>query len=356
MNEINIFYLMALIAPIFLFIVILILYRIRKTINLWVKIILWNIFLCLFFISILFTGCETYYRFIYDETSSFSLDMISQRWFKRYFVYNKNLYRDNVDYSFGKGQKKQRITFIGDSFTVGHGIKIVDNRFANIIRNAFQNWEIHVIAHIGDNTINEMKEVDMLDTYNYQFEYVVLCYCLNDISDLSPDCDKIMNNIKRYSDKGNSDYFIRNSFFLNMYYYRMIAKSVPDVYNYYHFVKDLYNNEKWDMQKQILTDLKSKITNSGGKLLVATFPFFNAMHGKNNYEFEFAHKKLDSLWKELNVPHLDLLETYGNYSSKELMVNKYDAHPNEFAHKLAAGAISDFLQKEINKDTILKIH
>jgi hypothetical protein len=48
---------------------------------------------------------------------------------------------------------------------------------------------------------------------------------------------------------------------------------------------------------------------------------------------------LDLFWKELKVPHLDLLPVYAGCSSKALTVNAHDAHPNELANAMAADTI-----------------
>ena len=60
-----------------------------------------------------------------------------------------------------------------------------------------------------------------------------------------------------------------------------------------------------------------------------------------------GHDQLDHFWQEQGVPHLDLLATFSNLPPAKLMVNAHDAHPNEFAHALAAEAIDVFLKRQI---------
>jgi hypothetical protein len=57
----------------------------------------------------------------------------------------------------------------------------------------------------------------------------------------------------------------------------------------------------------------------------------------------------------MGVPHLDLLPVYVDYADAELVVNRFDAHPNEFAHSLAAEAIGRFLKKEIGEPATLPL-
>ena len=75
---------------------------------------------------------------------------------------------------------------------------------------------------------------------------------------------------------------------------------------------------------------------------MVTFPFLNALGP--DYEYRFVHDKLERLWSELGVPHLDLLPVYERLPPSQVTVNRYDAHPNEYANRLAAEAIDKWLQ------------
>ena len=76
-----------------------------------------------------------------------------------------------------------------------------------------------------------------------------------------------------------------------------------------------------------------------------TFPFLHALGA--NYEYRFVHEELDQFWKGLNVPHLDLLPLFGQSAPQQITVNRFDAHPNEYAHALAAGVIESFLVTQL---------
>ena len=53
------------------------------------------------------------------------------------------------------------------------------------------------------------------------------------------------------------------------------------------------------------------------------------------------------MWERLSVPHLDLLDVFEGEPPEDLVVNPYDAHPNEHAHRLAAAAILRFLDPTV---------
>src|SRR4051812_31642508 len=107
----------------------------------WVAVLLGNALFLLLLLTLLLAGAETYYRFVYDTTDSLSYTRTSQRWFNRYYRRNSAGWRDNVEYALTIEPGKRRISFIGDSFAAGHGVKSVEDRFANRIRAAHPDWE-----------------------------------------------------------------------------------------------------------------------------------------------------------------------------------------------------------------------
>ena len=84
------------------------------------------------------------------------------------------------------------------------------------------------------------------------------------------------------------------------------------------------------------------------KFLVTTFPFLNSLGPQ--YRFQAAHDRLDQYWKAQGVPHLDLLSVYANSRPADVMVNRFDAHPNERAHAMAAAAIATELDTALPAD------
>ena len=48
-------------------------------------------------------------------------------------------------------------------------------------------------------------------------------------------------------------------------------------------------------------------------------------------------------WREEGVPHLDLLDTFDGRDPSDLVVGRFDAHPNEEGHRIAAEAILPWL-------------
>ena len=308
----------------------------------WLKLSIGNILVFVFLCSLILLGGEIYYRFIYDTTDSFGLTKVSIDWESRHYKFNNYAVRDSMDYNL-KLSGKPRVTFIGDSFTAGHGIANVENRFANKIRSIRPDLEIHVIAYNGWETGDELITLTRLSSAGYEFDNVVLVYILNDISDLMEQWAKAQKRIHSLK----PGFLFEHSYFLNILYYHYFAAHDPDISDYYGFVDKAYNGPIWEKQKERLATIKQSMDAANVKFSVVIFPFMHALGP--NYKYREIHNKIDAFWKSLNVPYLDLLSVYDSYPASALVVNAHDAHPNELAHTIAAKAINDFLNKNVLK-------
>jgi len=345
MQEFDTFFILCLVVPAVLFSGLVLLYKFRKRFFLRKTgfLIIWNSWLLALLFSIIFLGSESYFRFFVDTTDSFGLNKITQRWMHRHYKPNNFNARDNVNYDLRIEHGKRRITFFGDSFTAGHGIKDVDNRFPNLIRIQNPGLEIHVLADNGMESINQLNLIRKLISDSYQFDLVALVYNLNDISYLLAKANEIYDRVYAFNEGLN--FFGKNSYFVNTMLFRYFAMRDPDIPDYYDFVEGAYFSEAWNRHAEVLKEIKYLTESKGGKLLVVNYPFF---HDQNeDYKFLPVHEKLEKFWNSLAVPYIDLEPVFKNYDKQDLVVNKFDAHPNEFANSLVAETIDDFIKNHL---------
>lgn len=312
------------------------------------RIVRFNLLSVLLLVLLAFVGGELYYRFVYDTTDAIAYTKVTKRWGRRYIVQNAAGFRDNVQYALPIAPGKRRISFLGDSFTAGHGVKSVEDRFPNLIRAAHPEWEVHVLAKLGWDTGAELDALRQFQRDGYQFDCVVLVYCLNDVADLFPEWSAALRRINDEAERGG--WLRRRSYFLDILHHRRLSARDPYVRDYYNFVKRGYEPPLWEVQARRLTELRDLVESHGGRLLVVTFPFVQSVG--SNYTFQPAHEELDRLWTKLQVPHLDLLPVYAEQSPATITVNRYDPHPNEYANLLAAKAIERFLLAQISTNSV----
>ncbi|MBL4710714.1 MAG: SGNH/GDSL hydrolase family protein [Flavobacteriales bacterium] len=253
---------------------------------------------------------------------------------------NKQDYRDNIDYQILVENGKYRISIFGDSFTVGHGIKNVNDRFGHILRNKYSNLEVHNFSSNGANSRGNLRRLKDLKKHGYHFNIILLSYCMNDIDYLViNEASRVNKRIHNFN--SNQSYFVKQSYFINNLAFRFFAAFDPDVKNYNNFLLDTYSGETLRKHFEELNKYVEFAKEENATLMVVTFPFLHTTY--EDYQFKSAHQKLDNFWKSKNILHLDLTDTYKEYMGNQLTVNPYDAHPNEFAHRLAADAIDKFV-------------
>lgn len=314
-------------------------WRNRQTKTGWKQVLLVNTLSCFVLVALAGGGGELYYRYLYDTTDALGYTKVSQQWVKRYFRNNSSGFRDNIDYPRRRTAGVRRITFLGDSFTAGHGIKSVEDRFANLIRARHPEWEVHLFAGFGFDTGLELDLLKKGQGLGYEYDEVVLVYCLNDIGDLSPEWNRQIEDVFADADRGG--WLRRNSFFLDLLYHRYKAAHDPRMSQYFTFVRQCYEGPLWQIQKARLESIRNFVASVGGRLSVVTFPFLQ-LEGKD-YEYRPVHQQLDQFWLGLGVPHLDLHSLFENEPRARIVLHRYDAHPSEYAHRLAAEKIDQFL-------------
>ena len=177
---------------------------------------------------------------------------------------------------------------------------------------------------------------------NYETDIVVLVYNLNDICWLSPETKTIYEKI--FAFEQNLTYLERESYFINALSFRLKAWRDPNIGNYYDFVKSSYQGQAWEKQKRQLQEISQHLQEHDIEFLAVTFPF---LHDLEQYSFANVHRQLSGFWRSEGVPYLDLLPLFRQHQSQPLVVNQFDAHPNELAHRLAAERIGEFLRREI---------
>jgi len=292
---------------------------------------------------------ECWFRWGYDSTDSFGILRTTDRWFQRHYVGNNIGFRDDVDYDLGPpASGVRRVDFVGDSFTAGHGVARVDDRFANLVRAARPGWQVHVFARNGQDTGQELdfveRDLDGLAGGRYACDVVVLVYCLNDVADITPHMQDVIGHALGARERG---VFSNASYLVDYLRFLAFVKTEPDVGDYFGSLVASYAGGEWDVQRARLRAFRAAVAAHGGRLVVVTFPFLQNLG--STYAFRDVHAKLAAFWKGEGVPALDLLSIYDGMNSKDLVVGRFDAHPNEKAHAMAAAAIAPFLDRVLRE-------
>jgi lysophospholipase L1-like esterase len=298
------------------------------------------------------TGVELYYALFYDQTDSFSMTNVSERWTRVHVVRNAQGYRDEHAFTRRAAKGKQRIVFLGDSFTYGHGVARVADRFSNRISQGLErahpgHFEVANLGCPGHGTPETVKILkDQILANDYQADYLVYTICLNDIESFHP--EKSSHDTERRS--RSPDFFLfRDTYFFNLMYFRLQQFTQPEIRNYFSYLQGYYSGQPWEQMQSSLDEFLGLAKEHHLDTRIVIFPFLHNL-GKD-YPFRAAHQKLSDFFQSRGVRVLDLEPVLAAHSGEVLTVNEFDAHPNSRAHQLAAEAIQSQLLDDLFQAT-----
>jgi len=289
----------------------------------------------------MFSFFEAYIRYRYDESDSLGFLKISGRWFNRHVQTNNYFFRDRT-FVDRKKEGTIRIGVMGDSLAFGYGIKDVEKRFSNILEKKLQdgkyNVEVYNLSRSGYDTTAEIQEFNKMKFLN--FDILVWEYYINDAQPQFKSAGTQVLTQERLQGpimKAISE----KSYLIDYLYWRLASRYEKTFQELRNADFDAYKDEK-NMKRHkkeidnFITDLQSQNT----KVVVIMFP---AIKFINNYPGNNVHKTMETIFTSNGVEFIDLLKDLKGKNPNDLMVGKFDYHPNEYVHQIAADKLYNSL-------------
>ncbi|MFQ5733498.1 MAG: SGNH/GDSL hydrolase family protein [Planctomycetaceae bacterium] len=301
------------------------------------------------------TLVEVYFATIYDQSDSFNMTNVSKKWFQLHVKPDEKWlvlqgkqgfkFRDDREYPKSIPAGQHHICFLGDSFTFGHGVPDVRDRFSNRVRASLERSDpgkfvVTNLADAGKDLYWVELVLQQLFAHRRRVNTVVYVMCLNDIETFHPDRNKFYEELGA---EGPQSFLFSETYFFNFLYYRYRQFTRPAVRNYYSFVKDYYAGEPWRLMGRKLIQVNELCRRNGARLCVVVFPFLHNLG--DDYPFRGVHRQVVAFCDNAKIPVLDLDPVLTPHVGDGLTVNRFDAHPNARAHELAADAILPFLRR-----------
>ncbi len=310
-----------------------------------------HIGLSLWFVLFLLTLGEFYFATILDQSDSFNMTLVAQKWYKLHIEPDQKtlkfpktgegvVYRDDREFPETVAAQQKHVCIIGDSFAFGHGVANVKDRLSNRLRRSLEEmipgrFLVSNLANAGQNLDWVEKVLLHLFEEGHQVNTVIYVMCLNDIEHYHPDRYKLyLEDLPRVAPRF---FLLRHSYMMNFLYFRFKQHLHPQVKNYYAFVRDYYDGPPWEEMQAKLFEVQELCRVNEAEFRVVVFPFLHNLG--EDYEFRQAHEKIIAYCNEKKIPVIDLDPVLTPHVSKGLTVNSFDAHPNELAHQVAAEAI-----------------
>ena len=303
--------------------------------------------LSLWFFLAALTLAELFYAIVFDQSDSFNMTNVSQHWYARHVRENPQGFRDNAPFPRSVPAGKRRVAFIGDSFTFGHGIKNVADRFSDRVGARLEMVQPgkYLESNISSPGIHVQIVTNMVEQFvarGHQIDVLVYTICLNDIEAYEPAVDQMQKQFDLHSPKF---FLFRDTYFLNMLYFRVQQAWLPEVRSYYSQLADSYRGAPWEGMRHKLDELREFCAAKKIDLRIVIFPFLHNLGP--DYPFDAAHERIAEYCHESNLRCLDLKPVLLPHVQEGLTVNRFDAHPNERAHALAAEAIETDLLDDL---------
>lgn len=289
------------------------------------------------------TALELGFALFYDRSDSFNLTNVSRRWFERHVQLNGQSFRDDHPFSPALPEGTKRLVFMGDSFTFGHGVPDVASRFSDRVGADLEQqhpgkWVVNNLGVPGldPKLIIKLLQANVLDN-GYRVDVLVYTICLNDIEAFHDEDDEASKLYGRLNGMQPTSFLFRDTYLLNLLYFRAQQFRLPEVRGYYSHLENSYRSRPWQGMRDSLDELHDICRKNRIDLRIAIFPFLHNLGPA--YPFRHAHEVLRTYCHERRIPVLDLEPVLTPHVQEGLTVNRLDAHPNARAHELAAEAM-----------------
>jgi len=234
----------------------------------------------------------------------------------------------------------RRVLSLGDSFAWGASVEFEDaypQRLERALtRRRHEPWEVVNLAMPGMNTVDEAAQLDT-EGAAYGPDVVLLGYVLNDSE------DENAAEARRAADwaepKHPAPRGLNRSGLFRMIGTRLwaTAENRRRVSGYRSMYDE--NAPGWIAARQALKSMGAWCRQRGVPFVVAIFPLFGNPLDES-YPFTEVHAKVAQAGAEAGARVVDLLPAYRGLRWDILVVNGADdEHPNEIAHRIAAGVI-----------------
>ena len=243
------------------------------------------------------------------------------------FETNSFGFRSEKEFVVPKPENITRILILGDSITVGWGVKQNESypeRLEWMLnKNSGKRYEV---INTGVGNYNTKSELATLKKYlDLEPDIVILGFYINDIEEVNY-CH-------------NTLCWVKMNLFTYAYIYDKVTILQFDTeYNYENYYLDLYkdNNLKNYFKESINTMIEITYNNS----IEFIFVSIPELHELKEYPFEEANNFIEEeVLSETNITYINLLTAFENQTPEKMWVSYEDTHPNAAGHKIIAEEI-----------------
>ncbi len=279
-------------------------------------------------LSLLFVFLEMVFMFVPQSHEGVSSKASQVWWSKHWFPENTLGYRDTEPAAV-KGQKV--VLAIGDSFTAGHGLKDVNERFSNRLEARLGNgYRVH---NLGVSGADSGDEASRLETYPLKPDAIVLQYFPNDIEKVAQAGGIPLTGTQPYDDLGRLGTHLVRRFYLPNFIYWQLPHTQFSTFE--SFISQAYTDST--VLSLHLADMDRMIAcrDSAGADMYAVFiPFLMQLDKSAGYT-----KIVEDYLRSKGVTVLTFTDEIAAIPEKDRIVGKNDGHASAAVNQVIADAL-----------------
>ncbi|MGD0278965.1 MAG: SGNH/GDSL hydrolase family protein [Smithella sp.] len=232
------------------------------------------------------------------------------------------------------------ILFVGDSFTAGHGLKSVDDRYSNIVGTELNKKEKkYNIINIGKPNLDSKDEYDVMRNFIYMTriepEKIILQYCGNDIEGAAMNNGLIFGGFHPPPDMNKFLIFIGSGSYLLNYIYWSFPREYLGA-PYINFLTEAYKNDyilsKHEDDLGLFVDYARE---NSAQLIVVVFPYLDNIEMSDSLYVN----NIVNYFKARNVSTINVSQLVKYMPVPERIVNKNDTHASKKLNRIIAQEI-----------------
>ncbi len=238
-----------------------------------------------------------------------------------------------------------RIMMLGDSTTLGWGVRLEDTAAKTLERELNQSGTAtgkrFEVLNAGVGNYDTVQEVTYYETRGRAFrpDMVILVYFINDAEPVPTE---------------KKGFLIDRSYLIAFATNRFdgILRRIGSRPGWKQYYASLYNDNQPGFQacKAALRSLAGTTRREGTQLLVAILPELHEIN--ENYPFTAEQQKIKDVVASEGVPVIDLIDGLRNHGLENtLWVTPQDDHPNAMANGLVAGQLRDWILRKLNQSS-----
>lgn len=243
---------------------------------------------------------------------------------------------------FAKPPGTTRIVVLGDSFMFGHGVADDSTCVRHLERalNARGGPPVEVInaSHIGYNTARQRVLLDSLGL-RFQPDLVLLSYVLNDPEEHYLTYPALLPGSLGRAMEWSAFYYLTRAIAFRV----LVATGrSPD---YESYLKAMFDPRlpSWQRHREALHGIVADARGAGAPVVAAVWPFAQRGHAFTPYVYAREHAMAVAAVRESGAEVVDLYPVFARDRYEDFALSIADSHPNDRAHRLAAGVIAAFL-------------